>query len=99
MVMSGSTRSNDLSQEYLKEYSGGTLLAVAGVLITLETVVVILRFFARSLTTSRFGLDDALIPFAWFTNIGLCTAGIGKSLHFFYRHLFNRQVLKLISFA
>ena len=91
--MSGKSSNTALSHADLAEYSGGTLLAVCGVLIALETTAVILRFFARRLTQSRFGWDDGLILFAWFVNMGLCAAGIGM----YYMYSCNRRT-RLICF-
>lgn len=66
------------SQEYLDEYSGNTLIAICALFLILETVCVVLRYYARHLTTSGFGWDDALIPAAWLTNVGLCILCISQ---------------------
>jgi len=60
-----------VTPEYLKEYRGDTLLAICVTFIIFETVFVVLRCYARYLTTSSFGWDDAIIPAAWLANIGL----------------------------
>ena len=82
-IMPGLTNQDTASQTYLSDYSGGTLLAVCGVVIALETIAVALRFVARRFTTSRFGWDDGFIPFAWLMNIGVCIAGIGRLYQIF----------------
>lgn len=61
---------------YLDEYSGNTLLGVAGLFIGLNTVFVTLRYYARRQTTADLGWDDFIIPMAWLANCGLCVFGI-----------------------
>ena len=70
--MSGPSIGPSPSQEYLDEYSGNTLIAICALFIAIETIFVVLRYYARHLTTSSFGMDDAIIPAAWIVNIGLC---------------------------
>ncbi|MCJ1383911.1 hypothetical protein MMC17_007025 [Xylographa soralifera] len=68
--------SGPYSQQYLDEYRGGILTAVAATFIVLETIFALLRYQARRQTTAVIGWDDVLIPLAWFTNLGLCVLGI-----------------------
>lgn len=76
--MSATASAPTVSQEYLAEDKGDTLLAICGVFIALETCFVALRYYARYLTTSGFGWDDAIIPIAWLTNVGLCVLCISQ---------------------
>lgn len=46
------------------------------------TVFVILRYYARYLTSTSFNIEDVIIPFAWLAEIGLCIVGIGEFLSF-----------------
>lgn len=72
--------STQFSEKYLSEYDGDTLLAVCALFIALETTFVGLRYYARHLTTTGFGWDDAIIPVAWLSNVGLCVLCICKCL-------------------
>lgn len=65
------------SPEYLREYSGGTLIAVAIVFIVLGLLFVGLRELARHRTKAAWGWDDYLVVPALVVNIGLCVHGIG----------------------
>ncbi|MCJ1265172.1 hypothetical protein MMC22_005047 [Lobaria immixta] len=64
------------SPQYLNEYRGDTLITIAALFIALESISVILRVYARTITTSTMGWDDILIPLGWLANIGLCVLGI-----------------------
>ena len=64
--------------EYLTEYSGDKLVTVSAIFITLETLFVILRYYARRLTAAATGWDDVVLSLAWFPNFGLCVLGIGQ---------------------
>lgn len=68
-----------MNEENLGEYSGTTLVTICVLFITLETTFVLLRYYARQLTSAGFGWDDAIIPLAWITNVALCIVGIGES--------------------
>lgn len=76
--MSSPSTGAPLTQEYLDEYSGNILIAICALFIIFETVLVALRYYARYLTTSSFGWDDAVIAAAWLTNIGLCILCISQ---------------------
>ncbi len=65
------------SSEYLREYSGDALVAVAVVFIVLDLLFVGLRELARYRTKAAWGWDDYLIFPALIVNIGLCVHGIG----------------------
>lgn len=73
------------SPEYLAEYSGHTLIFISALFITLESVFVALRYYARTLSTSTKGWDDLIIPMAWLVNIGLCILGISQYHHSAWR--------------
>lgn len=64
------------SPQYLNEYRGDTLITISALFIALESISVILRVYARTITTSTIGWDDILIPLGWLANIGLCVLGI-----------------------
>lgn len=76
--MSVATPLGRFPKEYLDEYSGNILVSVCALFIVLETVFAALRFYARHLAASGFGWDDALIPLAWLTNVGLCILCISE---------------------
>jgi len=66
------------SPQYLAEDNGPTIIATASLMIIFSTVFVGLRYYARYLTTTKFGAEDIIIPFAWLAEIGLCIVGIGE---------------------
>lgn len=66
------------TKEYLDEYSGHTLLAICVLFIILETVFVAMRYYARNLTPTGLGWDDAIISLAWLANVGLCILCISE---------------------
>ncbi|TEY39884.1 hypothetical protein BOTCAL_0448g00100 [Botryotinia calthae] len=53
--------SSNLSTEFLREYSGDQLMAVAITFIPINVLFVSMRFFARSLKKAPLGLDDILV--------------------------------------
>jgi hypothetical protein len=55
------TAMENLSPEYLREYSGHQLTVAAIVFIPLNIIFVAIRFFSRHLTKAPLGLDDILI--------------------------------------
>jgi hypothetical protein len=63
---------------FLAEDIGPSLLATASIFIFISTLFVILRYYARYLTSTKFGAEDVIIPFAWLAEIGVCTTAIGK---------------------
>ncbi|KAF2018438.1 hypothetical protein BU24DRAFT_170900 [Aaosphaeria arxii CBS 175.79] len=64
------------SPEFLAETIGPHLIAASCVFIVLSTAFVALRYWARYLTHTKFGIEDVLIPFAWLAEVGLCITGI-----------------------
>jgi hypothetical protein len=64
------------SPEYLAEDNGPTIIATASLMIILCTVFVGLRYYARYLTSTKFGAEDIIIPFALLAELGLCVVGI-----------------------
>ena len=67
------------SPEYLAEDIGSTIIAAASLMIIFCTLFVGLRYYARYLTSTAFGTEDVIIPFAWLAEIALCATGICKS--------------------
>ncbi|KAH8890288.1 integral membrane protein [Thozetella sp. PMI_491] len=66
-----------LTEEYLNEYSGGTLIGLSIAFATLTTIVLILRFYAKRFTRAvDFGLDDYFLVAAYVVNLGMCAIGI-----------------------
>jgi hypothetical protein len=63
---------------FLAEDRGPSIIATASVMIILGTVFVGLRFYARYLTSTSFGIQDVIVPFAWLAEVGLCINGVGK---------------------
>ncbi|KAF1980436.1 hypothetical protein BU23DRAFT_445056 [Bimuria novae-zelandiae CBS 107.79] len=70
--MSGTT----VTPEYLAEDIGPSIIATASLTIAFTTVFVALRYYARHLSQTRFGVEDVIIPFAWLAEVGLCIIGI-----------------------
>jgi hypothetical protein len=75
---------NQPSSEYLAQDIGPTIIATASVLIILSTLFVGLRYYARHLAQTKFGIEDLIIPFAWLAEIGLCITGISTLWSRFY---------------
>ena len=76
-----------VTPEYLREYRGDTLLAICDTFIVLDTVFIPLRFYARYLITSSFGWDDAIIPAAWLSNVGLAILCISLYYHVPFKNI------------
>jgi hypothetical protein len=74
-----STTTNQPSSEYLAQDIGPTIIATASLLIILSTLFVGLRYYARHLAQTKFGIEDLIIPLAWLSEVGLCITGIGTS--------------------
>jgi hypothetical protein len=66
------------SPEYLAEDIGKTLIIISVLFICLDTIFLGLRFYTQKLTRAPVGLDDFVIPLAWFTHVGLCILGISR---------------------
>ncbi|KAF1973490.1 hypothetical protein BU23DRAFT_417780, partial [Bimuria novae-zelandiae CBS 107.79] len=64
------------SPEYLAEDIGPTIVATASLMIIFCILFVGLRYYARYLTSTAFGAEDIIIPFAWLAEVGLCIVGI-----------------------
>lgn len=60
------------SPAYVREYNGDSLRNVSYLFIVLIVLVTSLRFYAKTLSKARFGLDDALIVGAAVTCIAIC---------------------------
>lgn len=66
------------SEQFLNEYRGDILTSIAAVFIAFESISVLLRIYARKLSTSPVGWDDVVIPLGWLANIGTCVLGISQ---------------------
>lgn len=73
-----STSTPTPSPEYLAEDMGPALIGTASLFICFSTLFVVLRYYARYLTHTKFSVEDVIIPFAWLAEIGLCITAIGK---------------------
>jgi len=74
--MSAHSNTGPYSPAYLAEDSGKTLVTISILFIVVDTIFVALRFYSQRIARAPIGLDDVLIPFAWFAHIGLCILGI-----------------------
>ncbi|KAF2443967.1 hypothetical protein P171DRAFT_361043, partial [Karstenula rhodostoma CBS 690.94] len=63
------------SPQYLAQDNCPTIIATASLMIVVCTVFVGLRYYARYLTSTKFGAED-VIPFALLAEVGLCIVGI-----------------------
>ena len=63
-------------QSVSDEDIGDQIIIAAGVFIALQTIFVVLRFVARLIGKSRFGIDDWFIIPSWLSGIGLCVCSI-----------------------
>jgi len=79
-----------LSPEYIEEYSGGRLVALAASLIVIITFFVSLRFYARWLSKTKWGLDDYLVLLSLALLIGASGLAICKCCRFFQPQLHVR---------
>jgi hypothetical protein len=62
--------------------TGGQLQTIAIIFITLNTLFVALRFYARHMTKAGLGWDDFFISAGYVSNVGLCITAIrAPSLH------------------
>ncbi|KAF1946514.1 hypothetical protein EJ02DRAFT_495313 [Clathrospora elynae] len=64
------------SPEFLAEDNGSSVTATASVMIIFCTTFVVLRYYARYLTSTSFNIEDVIIPLGWLAEIGLCVVGI-----------------------
>jgi hypothetical protein len=69
--------SSDSEASGLSEYIGYRLLIFVGVFVPLQTVAVVLRFWARSITRGRYGLDDWLVVACLLCQFVACGIAIG----------------------
>jgi hypothetical protein len=60
------------------EDKGPTIIATASMTIILSTLFVVLRYYARFLTSTSLGVQDLIVPFAWLAEVGLCVNSISK---------------------
>ncbi|KAK3377394.1 integral membrane protein [Lasiosphaeria ovina] len=65
-----------LPGDFLNETRGGALVGISIGFAVITSVVVPLRFYARTLRPASFGLDDFLILAAYIFNLALCALGI-----------------------
>jgi hypothetical protein len=68
-----------------QEYCGNKLVTVSIVFMIFNTIIVILRCYARSLTKATYGLDDYLVFASFVSNIGLCVVSIRTYNYFIIR--------------
>jgi hypothetical protein len=64
----------------LAEDTGHALIAVSDLFICLDTIFLMLRFYAGKLHKTSVGIDDLVILVAYFTHINLCILGISMSI-------------------
>lgn len=62
----------------LYEYSGNQLVGTSVTFLILNTVSIVLRFYARFTTKAKLGYDDYLIVPALFFNLSLDAACLSK---------------------
>lgn len=75
-MASSNTTAKPLRENYLQEYKGDKLIAVAVTLMVLEVLCVGLRFIARRLSKTAMGLDDWLIGPSFVFCFGLAVLSI-----------------------
>jgi hypothetical protein len=61
------------------EDRGPSIIITASIFIVLSTLFVGLRYYARYLMRTPFGVQDVIVPFAWLAEVGLCVTGISKT--------------------
>jgi hypothetical protein len=64
---------------FLAEDRGPSIIITASIFIVLSTLFVGLRYYARYLMRTPFGVQDVIVPFAWLAEVGLCVDGISRS--------------------
>ena len=77
-MVAAPSSSPSLIQAFLEEYNGWQLQAVCISFILIDTVFVVLRFWARSFHQRPLDWDDLLIFIAWINLLGLEIDGIRK---------------------
>ncbi|KAK4167026.1 integral membrane protein [Cladorrhinum sp. PSN259] len=88
-----------LSDEFIRENRGPTMIAICIAFAILTTIFVPLRFWARRTRAASFGFDDVLILAAYIVNLGLCALGIlmvkigGVGQHAVVLAIYNRKAL------
>lgn len=63
---------------YLAENCSGGLVAAIACILTLSTLFLALRLYARTLTSANRGWDEYLLPIAWIFLVGICANDIRK---------------------
>ena len=63
---------------YLDEYRGRTPVRVAIAFLIMETLCIILRFYARRISKVRWGADDILILPGFILCVAVCACSIGE---------------------
>jgi hypothetical protein len=72
------SQASPLTPEYISEYSGGQLIAVAVAFIPIITIFVALRVYSRRLTKAEWGLDDYIVLVSFVIQIGASALAICK---------------------
>jgi hypothetical protein len=67
-----------------QEYCGNNLVTISIVFIILNSVFVILRFYARFITKTAYGWDDYLIIAGFISNVSLCVVSISTYTLFYH---------------
>ena len=65
--------------EYLAEDIGPSVIATSIIMMIICTVFVGLRYYARHITSTKFGAEDVIIPFAWLAEIGQGIVAISRT--------------------
>ena len=65
---------------YLAENCSGQLIAAIACILTLSTLFLALRLYARTLTNAIRGWDEYLLPIAWMFLVGVCVNDIRKRI-------------------
>ncbi|PQE24041.1 integral membrane protein [Rutstroemia sp. NJR-2017a BVV2] len=70
------SQASPLSPDYISEYSGGQLIAVAIAFIPIITIFVALRVYSRRLSKAEWGLDDYIVLVSFVIQIGASALAI-----------------------
>lgn len=73
-----SSDASQLSPEYISEYNGGQLIAVAVAFIPILSIFVSLRVYSRYLSKVHWGLDDYIVLVSFVIQIGASALAICK---------------------
>lgn len=64
-----------LPPKYLSQNTSGQVITANTVILTIATVLLMLRFHARTLSSANRGWDDLLLLPAWILLVGTCVTG------------------------